>query len=406
MTDQPTQPPPTQPLSGITVLDLSRLLPGPMASLHLADLGAEVIKVEDTGQGDYARWQPPLQKTHSSFFLSINRNKQSIAVDLGTEAGKDVLLRLVDGADVLLESFRPGVMDRLGLGYDVLKARNPRLVYCAVTGYGQDGPYRDRAGHDINYLATAGVLSQIGTADGQPALPNLQIADLLGGAMGGVMGILAALVDRHRTGTGRFVDVSMTDMSLAHAVIGMMMVAATGQPAPAGRDVLNGGLPCYGVYATKDGGHLAVGALEPKFWVTFCQAAGRSDLIGKGLALNDAAAKAEVADFIASKTLAEWTAIVEPVDCCVTPVKSLTEALEDPQIAARGMVVAHDHPTDGPVRQFAFPVKMSDFAFAVTRPAPLHGQHTAEILADRLGLDPAEIAHLLESGAVKAADPA
>lgn len=377
------------PLTGVRVLDLTRLLPGPVCTLHLADLGAEVIKIEDTGAGDYAA--PALRSL-------VHRNKQAMRLDLKQAEGVAILKELVQEADVLIEGFRPGVMARLGVGYAALSALNPRLVYCSITGFGQTGPLRDEPGHDINYCALSGVADQLGGADGTPALSNLPIADLLGGSMTAVMGVLAALFDAARTGRGRHVDVAMADAALAHALLPMVTLASQGQTRRAGQDKLTGALPCYGMYATADGRHLAVGALEPKFWVKFCEVIQRPDLAPTHF-LKDAraaaAVRAEVAALIASQPLAHWSALFEGTQCCVTPVLRLEEALTLPQFEARGMVLrAPDQPT-----QLAFPVQMSNYQFELRHPAPRPGQDTAALLAG-LGYDAAAQAALRDRAVV------
>jgi crotonobetainyl-CoA:carnitine CoA-transferase CaiB-like acyl-CoA transferase len=380
---------PRAPLSGVRVLDLTRLLPGPVCTLHLADLGAEVIKIEDTGAGDYAA--PALRGL-------VHRNKQAMRLDLKQPEGVTILKALARGADALVEGFRPGVMDRLGVGYEALAAVNPKLVYCSITGFGQTGPLRDEPGHDINYCALSGVADQLGAADGAPALSNLPIADLLGGSMTAVMGLLAALFDAARSGRGRHVDVAMADAALAHALLPMVTLTNHGQTRRAGQDKLTGALPCYGMYATSDGRHLAVGALEPKFWARFCAVIERPDLAPTHF-LHDAGAaaavRAEVAALIASQPLAHWTALFEGTQCCVTPVLRLEEALTLPQFEARGMVRrAPGHPT-----QLAFPVQMSDYRFELRRHAPSPGQDTAALL-ERLGYDAAAQAALRERAVV------
>jgi crotonobetainyl-CoA:carnitine CoA-transferase CaiB-like acyl-CoA transferase len=267
-----------QPLAGVRVLDLTRLLPGPVATMHLADMGAEVVKIEDPGSGDYARTIGYVRNEVSQFFIAVNRGKQSIRLDLKDATQRDEFLRMVDAADVVVESFRPGVMDKLGIGWQVLKQRNPKLVMCAISGYGQDGPFAHLAGHDINYLGYAGMLEQNVGPEGVPALPNLQIGDLLGGAQTAVQGILAALLGVKNGGAGRFVDVSMTDAVFAHNIMPLAAVNHFGRPAMPGRDLLTGGVPCYNVYRTQDGRFIAVGALELKFWEACCDVLDRPDL--------------------------------------------------------------------------------------------------------------------------------
>jgi len=358
-----------KPLAGVTVLDLTRLLPGPVATMHLADLGAEVIKIEDPGAGDYARVMGAMDGEMSYFFKLVNRNKKSLVLDLKDAADCEVLRRLVVTADVLFEGFRPGVMAKLGLDYASLARINPALVYCSISGYGQTGPYARRAGHDINYLGYAGVLDQMGGAGAAPALSNLQVADLLGGALTPLVGVLAALVDARSRGQGRQVDVAMTDAVLAHNIFPMAQVLAEGQPRPRGEDLLSGGVPCYGVYETQDGRHMAVGALEAKFWRLTCETLGRADLIPFHLSEGEdgAHARRELAAIFRVRSLAEWTTIFDSVDCCVTPVLRLDEALNNAQLQARGMVGEV-----GGMPQFAPPFGMAgiDLNGATPPPAP------------------------------------
>ena len=378
------------PLDGIRVLDLTRLLPGPVATLHLADLGAEVIKIEDPQVGDYARTLGTGEGADSAYFRMINRNKQGLRLDLKKPEGVEVFRRLASAADVIVESFRPGVMDKLGVGYAVITALNPRIAYCSISGYGQDGPYKDLAGHDINYLGYAGVLDQIGCEGCDPAIPNFQIADLLGGALTAAMGILAAVIDAQRTGKGRYVDVSMTDSVLAHTYFTMLRLNDSGHSLSRGADLLAGGLPCYGAYRCADGRHMAVGALEGKFWKICCEALGRPEWVGRQW---DASLRAEVAAVFATRPRDDWANRFAAVDCCVTPILTPEEALANEQIAARGMVLRDDGLT-----QFAPPLKLSEFEFAVRQPAPGAGQHNAAILA-AAGYSPAEMERLDAGGA-------
>jgi crotonobetainyl-CoA:carnitine CoA-transferase CaiB-like acyl-CoA transferase len=367
-----------------------------VCTLHLADLGAEVIKIEDTGAGDYARslGVGAAPGEDSYFFRMVNRNKRALRLDLKRPEGVAVFLRLARDADVVVESFRPGVVDRLGIGYEAVRAINPRLVYCAITGYGQDGPWRDKAGHDINYVATAGVLDQIGTAGGPPALPNFQIGDLLGGAMAGLAGILAALLAARQTGEGRYVDVSMTDAVFAHAYSPLLAHLSRGTAAPRGADLLSGALPGYGLYRTADDRYLAVGALEGKFWDLFCATLGRADLQPHGFTGDKATwVKAELAAEFARQPLAYWEARFADVDCGVTAVPTFDEALTHPQLRARGMVVEAD---DG-LKQFGPPFRLSGHAFAVHRPSPAAGADGDAVLGEA-GYAADEIAALRAQG--------
>ena len=379
------------PLAGIRVLDLTRLLPGPVATLHLADLGAEVIKIEDPQVGDYARTLGTGTGEDSAYFRMINRNKQGLRLDLKKPEGVEVFMRLAATADVIVDSFRPGVMDKLGVGYAAVAAVNPKIAYCSISGYGQDGPYRDLAGHDINYLGYAGVLDQIGSEGGDPVLPNFQIADLLGGALTAVMGILAAVLEAQRTGHGRYIDVAMTDSVLAHTYFTMLRLNDAGHSAPRGADLLTGGLPCYATYRCADGRHMAVGALEGKFWKGCCEVLGRPEWLKRQW---DAALRSEMAALFATRPRDDWAALFAAVDCCVTPILSPEEALENEQIAARRMVRREDGLT-----QFAPPLKLSGYEFSVRQPAPKAGEHNAEILR-AAGYTDAEIAALAAAGIV------
>lgn len=383
------------PLAGVRILDLSRLLPGPVASLHLADLGADVIKIEDTGAGDYARTMGDGPDGTSWFFRAVNRNKRGLTLDLKQPQGREVLLRLVAGADILLESFRPDVMARLGLGYTTLLAANPRLVYCAITGYGQDGPWAQRAGHDLNYIAQAGVLEQTGVAgefsDAPPAIPALQIGDLLGGAMTAVSAMLAALFKARATGEGSFVDVAMSDSVLAHNLFPLFAVQAGGELPQRGSDLLTGGHANYGVYRTQDGKYMAVAPLEEKFWVLFCDAVNRPDLKTRYTETATPELRRELEQLFAGRPQSEWAALFSPVDCCVNPVLTLPEALDHPQTRARGMAVTADGMT-----QYAPPFRISGWHFSVAHVAPKPGEHTDAVLADA-GYGPEEIAALRKS---------
>ena len=384
------------PLEGVRVLDLTRLLPGPLATQHLADYGADVIKVEDTGIGDYARTMGAMGGDASWFYQVVNRNKRSLRLDLKQAEGRELFLRLVDTADVVVEGFRPGVMARLGLGYETLAGRNPRVVLCSITGYGQTGPYALRAGHDINYLGYAGVLDQIGTAGGPPALSNLQVGDLLGGTMGAVMGIMVALFDAQRSGQGRHVDVSMTDVSLAHAIFPLTEVLAHGRVPPRGEALLSGGAPCYGVYETADGRHMAVGALEEKFWHLLCDTLGRADLKPGHLAAGEEGARVRqaLAAIFRSRSQREWVEIFDAVDCCVTPILRLEESLEDAQLTARKMVVEV-----GGVRQFGPAVRMTAMHTSM-RAAPARAGSDTDAILSSLGVDATTIASLRAAGVV------
>ncbi|MEO7111261.1 MAG: CaiB/BaiF CoA-transferase family protein [Polyangiaceae bacterium] len=379
-------------LDGVKVLDLSRLLPGPFASLVLADLGAKVDKIEDPGPGDYMRHMPPHvsapdnpNDTHSSIFASINRNKRSATLDLKKPAAQAALLKMVRGYDVLLEQFRPGVMDRLGLSQEKLLAANPRLVICALTGYGQDGPLAHRAGHDINYLARAGVLGFQGPANAAPQPPGFQLADI-GGALWSVIGILAALAEREKTGRGKIVDIAMLESSMGFAAASFGMMAAGESPKP-GDEALTGGIAIYGTYATKDGRAMSLGALEPKFWTAFAAKIGHEpSMVDFVIGPHQVALKEKIAKIFSEKTQAEWITVASEGDFCLEPVLLPHELRADPQMVARG--IFFDLQTHwGSVLQMRTPVTPRDFPHS---PPPRQGEQTEEILREA-GLSEDEI---------------
>jgi alpha-methylacyl-CoA racemase len=406
------------PLQGIRVLDLSRLLPGGFCSLLLADFGADVLKVEDTGMGDYIRWSPPYyegahESARSALFLSLNRNKRSIRLDLKNEQGREALLRLVREYDVVLESFRPGVLDRLGVGYERMREENPGLVYCAISGYGQDGPKREASGHDMNYLGLIGLLGLTGERGGPPVQAAGQVADLGGGALMAAFGILAALRERDGggpgsdspgSGEGQLVDVSMADGALSW----LAMVAASyfaGDAVPHRGDLpLAGSLVCYRPYECADG-WVTLGALEPKFWQGFCRGVEREDLIAAQFERPGSAAHGQVAEIFMARTRDEWEAFARENDCCLEPVLELDEALSSELVAAREMVVELDQPgAQRPVRQLGLPVKLTRTPGDHARlPGPALGEHTEEVLL-ATGYSEAQVAELLSAGA--AAGPA
>jgi alpha-methylacyl-CoA racemase len=402
------------PLSGVKVLDLSRLLPGGFCSLLLADFGADVLKVEDTGAGDYIRWAPPYyegaeESAKSAMFLSLNRNKRSIRIDLKSEAGREVLLRLVRDHDVLLESFRPGVLDRLGVGYERMREENPRLVYCAISGYGQTGPKRDASGHDMNYLGLIGLLGLSGESDemgGRPIQSEGQIADLGGGALMAAFGIMAALRERDGgpghpgSGEGQSVDVSMSDGALSWLAMVAGRHFADGAVPKRGEQMLAGALVCYRPYECADG-WVTLGALEPKFWQAWCRGVGHEQLIEKQFERPGSDAHAQVVEIFKSRTRAEWTQFATEHDCCLEPLLELDEALDSELVREREMVVTLDQPgVEGGVRQLGIPVKLDRTPGQHNRmPGPALGEHTEQVL-QAAGYSEEQVAELLEQGAV------
>jgi crotonobetainyl-CoA:carnitine CoA-transferase CaiB-like acyl-CoA transferase len=401
-----------RPLSDVRILDLTRLLPGGFCTLLLADLGADVIKVEDTGQGDYVRWAPPYYGseeqtplgTRSAIYLALNRNKRSIRLDLKQEQGRQALLRLVESADVLVESFRPGVLDKLGVGYEVLRQANPAIVYCPITGYGQDGPNRDRAGHDMNYLGLNGALALTGEAGGPPIQSGAQIADLGGGALMAAVGILAALHEARRSGQGQEVDISMTDGSLAWLAMEAGRYFGSGEVPKRGEVMLSGGIICYRPYEAKDG-WVTCGALEPKFWAAFCRGVGREGLTEHQFDKPGSDAHREVAEIFKTRTREEWQAFNDEHDAMIEPILDLDEALESELVREREMVISYEQPEFGEVRQLGFPIKLSRTPASVERPAPALGEHTAEVLTES-GYSAEEVQALEESGVAKGTENA
>ena len=363
-------------LSGIRILDLTRLLHGAFCTMKLADMGADVVKVEPPDRGDYMRWTPPLVDGQSALFNALNRNKRSLTLDLKSAEGRELLLSLVDTAGALVEGNRPGVMQRLGLGWDVLHARNPKLVMCSITGYGQDGPFASRAGHDINYTATAGVLGLNGDAAWAPVPLSVQVADIGGGGLQAAVAILGALLEVERGGEGRHLDVSMLDGATTWLALPLAQSAAASD-VRRGADRLTGRYACYRVYTCKDGRFFSVGALEPKFWHALCTALGRPHLVDWQYA-DDASQERvhrEMEQVFAEKTRDEWTQELAGLDACCEPVLELDEVAEHPQVAARGLI--NRRATGVEVR----PAVVFEKDWRRLDP-PRLGEHSAEILRE------------------------
>jgi alpha-methylacyl-CoA racemase len=376
-------------LDGVRVLDLTRYIPGPYGTMLLGDLGADVIKIEEPGLGDPTRGLPPAVGADSAVHAALNRNKRSIALDLRSAAGAAVVRRLAGSADVLVEAFRPGVMDRRGLGADALRAENPRLVYCSITGYGRRSAHAQRAGHDVNYAAVGGLLGVNRGADGRPVLPGTQLADITGGLLA-VIGILAALRARERTGRGQVVEVSLRDGVLALMTLPLTRVLAGG----GGMDELSGAYACYRVYRCGDGRELAVGALEPKFWERLCRALGLDDYVGRqwaGGARRQQAIDAFAAVF-ATRDRDDWVRALAAEDVCVEPVLEAREAAE-----AAADSFAELRAGGGALRTVRTPVHLGDMVPAFRREPPGLGQHTREVLAEA-GYSPREIDDLRGEG--------
>jgi crotonobetainyl-CoA:carnitine CoA-transferase CaiB-like acyl-CoA transferase len=397
----PETPETAGPLAGLRVLDLSRLLPGGYATLILADLGADVVKVEEPGKGDYIRWLPPYTSTgEAGMHLAINRGKRSITLNLKSDEGPDVLRRLVADADVLVESFRPGVLDRLGVGYQALAEVNPRLIFVAISGYGADGPYVDRAGHDINYLGYAGALSVTGHPETGPWQPGLQIGDLGGGGLMALAAILVALRVRDSTGRGQFCDISITDGVLSWLTLTAGSFGATGVPPRLGAETLNGGLACYGVYRCADDKYLAVGALEAQFFTALTAALGAPELAAWHVdPERQVELRARLEAIFATRSRDEWLTDLVGLDACVGPVNDLAEAYADPNTVARGMVVEHQLADGTAFPQLGVVPRLTDTPGRVGRPASPLGADTDAVLA-AAGFTADDIVGLRERGVV------
>jgi crotonobetainyl-CoA:carnitine CoA-transferase CaiB-like acyl-CoA transferase len=381
------------PLTGIRVLDLTRLLPGPFCTMLLADMGADVIKIEDPDQGDYMRWSPPLVDGQSVLFNAVNRNKRSVSLNLKSEAGRDLLLQLVEGAGVLVEGNRPGVMKRLGLGWDVVHARNPRLVMCSITGYGQDGPFATRAGHDLNYMATAGGLGLNGYK-GTPPMPlSVQVADIGGGGLQPAVAILGALLGVQRGAEGRWLDVSMMDGAVSWLAL-VLAARGAGEDVERGDQRLGGRYACYRVYACQDGGFYSVGALEPKFWAALCIAIERPDLVSVQFAEGPEGevVHGEMEAVFASRTRSEWEVALAGLDVCCEPVLDLDEVASHPQVEARRLIA--NRKTGVEVR----PAVQLRGEWRRLNPPGL-GEHNAEILAE-VGVDAKQMEELEAQGVI------
>lgn len=388
---------PAQALQGIRILDLTRLLPGATCTMLLADLGAEVLKVEQPGEGDYNRAFAPINKKESGSFLLLNRNKRSLTLNLKHEEGKEVFRRLVKEYDVVVEGFRPGVMDRLGFSFDELKALNPRIIVCAISGFGQDGPLRTASGHDLNYMALSGALQLFGTVESGPIVPGLSIADVGGGSLMAVYGILSALIARERLGTGQYIDVSMFDGLVTWLAYHAADYLFAGIEPKGGRRPFIGAAPCYNVYRCGDGGAISLGIIESHFWHRLCdyinEPQWKDNQWPSG---EDAKAQFErLGVLFRSASRDEWVRRLEAIDVPVAPVNSMREAFAHPQSAARELVYECEHPVEGTIPQLGFPVKFSDTPATHRLHPPLLGEHTDHILAS-LGYSDQEIEKLRE----------
>ena len=392
------------PLASLKVLDFTSLLPGPYATMVLADLGAAAVRIESANRPDMVRDLQPFDGDISAWHGVLNRNKRSLALDLKRPEATEVVRRLVEGGyDIVIEQFRPGVMDRLGIGYEALRAINPGLIYGSLTGYGQSGPLRNRAGHDLNYLALSGALSYGGRQETGPSPMGIQVADIGGGAFGALVGLLAAVVHRSVSGQGQYVDISMFDMMVAwqaHLISQTLVGGETPQPESMS---LNGG-QVYDLYETADQRWLAVGAIEAKFWEGFCRAIERPDLVAPGESADPgqrAWVKDEIRQVMASRALTDWAGLFEPLDVCVEPVLTVPEMLDHPQVVARGLVVDVPRPDGGTQRQVASPWRFSEGSAEYRHAGVALGVDTREVLAGA-GYSPEEIEAFISAGVASA----
>jgi crotonobetainyl-CoA:carnitine CoA-transferase CaiB-like acyl-CoA transferase len=389
------------PLEGMRILDMTRLLPGAFATGLLGDLGAEVVKVEQPGTGDAMRWDEPRIGAESAHSWVTDRNKSSIALNLKDPRGVAALKALARGADALIEGFRPGVVDRLGVGYEAIRDVNPKLVYVSLTGYGQDGPLARDAGHDLNYAGRAGTLSITGLAGQRPAIPGIQVADIGGGSMMALIGMLAAIIRAQTTGSGDHVDIAMADGAFAWLSIHMGDHFAGGVEAGPEAMLLNGRFPCYAVYECSDGRYITVGALEPQFWARVCEAIGRPDLEPTRV---DPEALITWRDIFVTRTREEWMELLGGPDTCVGPVNDLGEAAAEPQLRHRQMVVELEHPTEGPLPQVGTPIKLRNRPGGPRTAPPALGGDTRRLLFEAGYSDPDIDTLVLDGVAAEAAD--
>lgn len=369
-------------LSGIRVLDLTRLLPGPYCSMVLADFGAEVIKIEEPTTGDYARNFPPFQNGFGCWHLQLNRNKKSLALDLKTEQGKQAFFRLLKTADVVMESYRPGVLERLGIDYEQAKKVNPKIVYCSLSGYGKKGPRVHEADHDINYVSLAGVTSMSGEKNGKPAIPGVLMADMNAALLAGIS-ILTALRHVAETGEGQEIEVALYNAALTLMPGAASLYFGDGFVAERGNNWLTGAYPNYNIYETSDHRYLAVGALEKKFWANLCNVLQKEDLIDQ---IDDKdryeEIKMELAAEFSKKTLAQWEETLSGKDTCTTPVYNFDEAMSAEQTIANEMVLTVDDPEVGCYKQIGFPMKLSKTPGSIRHRAPKLGEHTEDLLRE------------------------
>ncbi|MCF8110060.1 MAG: CoA transferase [Desulfobacteraceae bacterium] len=389
-----------QPLSGITVVDLSTLLPGPFCSMIMADFGARVIKIERPGTGDLMRDYTPRYPSYSGNFSILNRNKESLTLNLKAEEGKKLFLELIEKSDVLIEGFRPGAMDRLGLGYEEVSKINKGLIYCSITGFGQESPHKNFAGHDINYLALNGILDLAGTKNSPPTLPGILVADIGGGSYPALVAILMALLARNNTGTGQYIDISMMDCSFLWLYHAAGTYFTSGEIPSRGGELTNGGSPRYQVYPTKDGRYLAVGALEDQFWHNLCDILGIDDpkIRDNDSEYPDYAIEVLTEKFL-TRTASEWDEEFKGKDLCSCVIRNFEEAVSDPHFNVRGLLQNIPGPDESSQTILGNPIKLSHTPGTINRPAPLLGGENNKILGE-LGYTEADCKNLKQRGII------
>ena len=390
------------PLEGIKILDLSTMLPGPFCTMILADFGAEVIKVEAVKGGDLFRGAKPLLQDTGGAFFQVNRNKKSISINLKSEEGKEIFYKLAKDADVIVEQYRPGVVTKLGVDYEAIKAINPKIVYCSLSGYGQDGPYKLQSGHDLNYISYAGILGLTARKGQAPTLPGVQVADIGGGALYATIGILLALMAVKQNGIGQYIDTSMLDGAVSWLPILAAEYFVNGVPPKAGGAILIGQNACYEVYETKDGRYISIGAVEPHLWGNFCDKIGKEEFKGWQ---RDLAKQDEMFTYLRAmfknKTKAEWCEFLTDVDCCWAPVLNIDEVFENEQVLHRGMVFDMTDPQGqyGTIKEIGSAVKLSETPARRELFPPRKGQHNSEYLK-KLGYTDEQVAEFTEKGII------
>jgi crotonobetainyl-CoA:carnitine CoA-transferase CaiB-like acyl-CoA transferase len=389
------------PLDKIRILDLTRLYPGPLGTMMLADMGAEVIKIEDINNPDYMRYYPPYLRTESAGFLAVNRSKRSVAINLGTKKGVELFFLLVKTADVVIEQFRPGIIDKMGIGYKNARKIKKDIIYVSLTGYGQNGPYAMQAGHDINYIGYSGILSSTGTKETGPVIPGAQIADVAGGAYMTIIACLSALWAREKTGRGQQVDISMLDAILPLMTLQMAHYQAVGILPEAGQAALSGGLACYNVYQCADGKYVALGILEEKFWKNFCEVMRHSEWLDRQFVVGEEADKlrGEISALFLTKTRDEWIIAGADHDICLAPVVEIAEIENNYHLQTRNMIIEQKHPACGKIKGFGVPLKFSRTPAKPGMPAPSLGKDTQAILKE-LGYSKSDIKTFQEEGVI------